>query len=545
MSLESLSQEYDKVRCISDRQLRVSQSLRVTNNMYNIISTFFDRKQNLAPKFSVNGGDGLLFSVYTTEKLKRGVFCTVDIIDLCKVYCHTKQNFIGDIARSTLNKIFEIPSPCYFSSDDVYMYFRFFNIYLPLEVSKSESDRHNNFCETLSKFFMTYSKKIWQYLKNDTKNTEKITKMFSESLKGQATGDALGFLVEGQSRKVCEQYINRVVKTREFSRYGVHRSFGHKGNPRYTTDLKKCAYRLGQYTDDTQLCRELIKSIKEKGSFNSGDFSERLIALFHKSNLMRKDSRYIENKDLNISTGVVGYGKATRKSIQCLADGCSWEQTGALFKSQGNGGCMRVAPIGVLYFEQPWRAAEVASQQSMGTHGSARCKATCVMIASASRLACESAMYRWSYHLPKHPELFCKRLSQQIRGMDHKLAEAVKLIPDWLKERDEQTLVCKVAQKGCDLGDSTWSGGRVISAGAVQASLFAVLCFLKFPDSFEDCVSMAIRAGGDTDTVAAMCGAIVSSRVGCQMDVGVNDNGAWDSKSLTRLAIDTRNKILE
>ena len=534
MNPASLINEYNFIRQIDNRNMRINYSLNVAGKMSSIISNM-----TITPEYAVDGGEGLLYTLYIKQK---GIFTINNIINLSKVYCTTKHPFIGDIARTVLCSIFAIPSPCHLSSDDIYSIFTYFNENLPLEVSNSELDRHNHLCEILAKFLMMYSKKIYPYLKNDIKQVEKINKIFRACLKGQATGDAIGFLVEGQSRSVAEEYINSVVKPKNFN-YGVHKDFGCKGQPRYTSDLNTCMFKLGQYTDDTQLCRELLRSIEKVGKFDSSDFSKRLIILFEKSKLLRSGGDEKINTS-EINSGIVGYGKTTLKTVQCLADGCSWEQSGILFKSQGNGGCMRAAPLGVLYLEQPWKIADIASEQSLGTHGSSICRATCVMVATAARLACESKLYRWSNHLIKYPSLFCKRLSEQVEHIDVNLANAIKLIPNWLTVKDEQVLVNFVTSKGYELGDSLWGNGKVISAGAVQASLFAIICFLKYPDSYEDSISMAIRAGGDTDTVAAMCGAITSARTSNSLDININDRGEWGITQMNELSNKVRYKVL-
>jgi ADP-ribosylglycohydrolase len=65
------------------------------------------------------------------------------------------------------------------------------------------------------------------------------------------------------------------------------------------------------------------------------------------------------------------------------------------------------------------------------------------------------------------------------------------------------------------------AGGTVTNLGtlgsgvAAHASVpTALACFLLYPDSFQEAVKAAISLGGDTDTIAAMTGALVGSRLG-------------------------------
>jgi hypothetical protein len=156
------------------------------------------------------------------------------------------------------------------------------------------------------------------------------------------------------------------------------------------------------------------------------------------------------------------------------------------------------------------------------------------MIAEATRLAIKD---HWNPYDPgAFPEVFCKRLSQTVRRVDIELANAILELPSYL----EGDVALSCIRKGLELGDRSWDG--VISSSAVQASLYAVCCFLVHPDSFLDAISMAIRPGGDVDTTAAMCGAIVGARLGenAYEDLApfvdcINDHGEWRQTELVRL----------
>ena len=499
------------------------------------------------PEYYINGGESLLYIVYIEYNFKKNNYIQLHIKNLLEIYCKTNSYFIEHLARTLLSDIFTVPYPFYFKSNfiyDIYTYLK-----SNLKVAVDDNSPTGGFYEILSTFFMLHSKKLYSYKKTlpNYKPDEFITKLFRASLIGLAVGDSLGFLVEGQPRHICERYVDEVIKTHSFLNYGIHKDFGQTGHPRYVASDKadQWAFKLGQYTDDTQLCRELIKSLTiHKGEFNSSDFSDRLIMLIGKSGLLRSDTKVPTNNNLYITDGIVGYGKTTVMTTQLLADGLPWEQTGVLIKSQGNGGCMRVSPLGVLFFEQPWRLREIASLQSLGTHGSSICRATCVLIAEATRLACESKVYPWSFHIVKNPVIFCNRLHSQLISVDMKLAKTVKLIPKWLTEFNEQKLVKLITQKGLEMGDSLWADGNIISASAVQTALFAVVCFLRHPDNYEHAISMAVRGGGDTDTTAAIVGGITAARTGDYLNVQVNDRGNWSITELNNLANMARYSVI-
>ena len=554
MSVIDIPREYDYITSKYNGNIRLEKY----NFLVEKLSILIPQVKNIPPYY-MNTGGALLYIIYIEHKFKSSKYLIADIYSLLEIYCKTSEKFIASVVITVLSNIFIIPSPVKFTGECVYNIHTYLKNNLdkcilynshPQDINNPGDEdkllyenKHETFCELLSTFFMLYSNKIYTYKKSlpeNYKQDDVITKLFKASLIGQAVGDALGFLVEGQPRNICETYVSEVIKTHSFSNYGVHKDFGLRGQSRYIRDeySNEWAFKLGQYTDDTQLCRELIKSISmNKGQFNPTDYTNRLIMLFGKAGLLTPDTAVPPNhNNLSITTGIVGYGKTTLATVQCLADGLPWDQTGVLIKSQGNGGCMRVGPLGVLFFEQPWKLREIASLQTIGTHGSSRCRASAVLVAEAVRLACESSIYPWSTHIVKKPTFFCARLSSQLRSIDMELAKTVKLIPEWLKELDEQKLVHIITQTGAKLGDSLWQYGNVISASAVQTALFAVTCFLKHPDNYEDTICMAIRAGGDVDTTAAIAGAIVAARTGNYLPVDVNDRGKWNLKELNNLA---------
>src|SRR5262245_15268192 len=80
---------------------------------------------------------------------------------------------------------------------------------------------------------------------------------FVGSVLGQCLGDALGFPVEGHRPASCEQYVRDFVRTGRV----VTTSRGH--------------YAFGQYTDDSQLARELLQSFVACRGFDPADYAQR------------------------------------------------------------------------------------------------------------------------------------------------------------------------------------------------------------------------------------------------------------------------------
>jgi ADP-ribosylglycohydrolase len=71
--------------------------------------------------------------------------------------------------------------------------------------------------------------------------------------------------------------------------------------------------------------------------------------------------------------------------------------------------------------------------------------------------------------------------------------------------------------------------------------LWSLYAFLRSPDDYWETICTAVSVGGDTDSMAAMAGAISGARVGRDglpkdLVARVNDRGEWDAAALTTLA---------
>ena len=86
---------------------------------------------------------------------------------------------------------------------------------------------------------------------------------FSGCLVGQCLGDALGFPVEGFPVEMCAPYVERLRAC------GAKQAFAASVDPSF-----------GQYTDDSQLARELMVSYAALGRFDPADYAGRIQSIF-------------------------------------------------------------------------------------------------------------------------------------------------------------------------------------------------------------------------------------------------------------------------
>jgi ADP-ribosylglycohydrolase len=83
-----------------------------------------------------------------------------------------------------------------------------------------------------------------------------------------------------------------------------------------------------------------------------------------------------------------------------------------------------------------------------------------------------------------------------------------------------------------------WQG---ISAFITPSVLWSLYAFLRSPDDYWETVCTAIGVGGDTDTMAAIAGAISGARLGVEalpeeLVACLNDRGEWGAGALVELA---------
>jgi len=310
---------------------------------------------------------------------------------------------------------------------------------------------------------------------------------------GQAVGDALGFIVEGNSPKKCKEYIEELLAEENFSLF------------------KRGSHSLGQYSDDTQLARELMLSIVDCKEFNAEDYAKRIAAMFG------------ENK-------IVGWGLATREAANRLLAGVPWQESGDPYPSAGNGSAMRAAPLGLFFYDNPEKMIQVASEQSIITHSDPRCCAGSVAIAGAVALALQSD----SIEIKKYLD----QLTAWTSDIDTTISKGIQELEGWLGLSPEEA-ADYIANYGYQSGFvNDWPG---ISPYVVSSVLWSLYAFLKTPDDFLESIKVSIAVGGDVDTTGAMTGAVSGAYNGLNniprnITMLLNDKGKWRSDELSKLA---------
>ena len=318
---------------------------------------------------------------------------------------------------------------------------------------------------------------------------------FAGCLVGQALGDALGFIVEGHGPEVCAAYVESAVR------------------PRRLTGYSRGRFAMGQYSDDSQLARELALSFVGCGGFDPTDYAARIATLF------------TENR-------IVGRGRTTEEAAYRIAQGCPWDKAGTPGPAAGNGSAMRAAPVGLLFAHDTNRMIQTAHDQGRITHLDRRCSAGAIAIAGAIAMVVSRGSFEVSG--------MCASLAEWTRPFDSTLAAALEQLVHWRADIPD-VAVTRIAPVGREFGYSDdWEGISPFVTPSVLWSLYSVF---RSPDDYWEAICTAIAVGGDVDTTAAMAGAIAGAAVGlkgippepCRL---LTDQGAWGYEALLQLAAD-------
>jgi ADP-ribosylglycohydrolase len=268
-------------------------------------------------------------------------------------------------------------------------------------------------------------------------------------------------------------------------------------------------FPFGQYTDDTQLARELLLSFEERAGWDPAAFAARLARLFR------------ENQD-------VGAGWGTRSAALRLSSGTHWSSSGTSSPYAGNGSAMRAGQLGLL-FPNKQSMVRVAGEQSRITHLDPRCAAGAVAVARAVAVAAARE--------PVDSRTFLEDVADCAEQQESSVGAAIRGLARWAS-LEPVAAALDVHESGLDPGHSSWQG---ISAFVIPSVCWSLYAFLRSPDDYWETICTAIAVGGDTDTLAAIAGAISGARLGPDalpdtLLACVTDRGTWGAAELTSLA---------
>lgn len=231
------------------------------------------------------------------------------------------------------------------------------------------------------------------------------------------------------------------------------------------------------YTDDTHMMIGMAESLIKSEGFDGRDMTY----------------TFIRNYELEPFRG---YGPGPPRIFRAIRAGAAWDTTAQELYgggSFGNGSAMRIAPVGVFYYDDPAMLREVAHKSSQITHAHRLGKEGAALQAYAVALAT-----KLEHKTAFDQDNFLTKLTDFVEEVIYK--EKLAKIKELIAQPDR-------ARAAMELGNGIEAFNSVPSA---------IYSFLIHPDSFAQAVIHAVSLGGDTDTIGAMTGAIAGAYLGVE-----------------------------
>ncbi len=221
-----------------------------------------------------------------------------------------------------------------------------------------------------------------------------------------------------------------------------------------------------RYTDDTRMSLDVAESICKNGGVNQDDLARTFAASYRWSR---------------------GYGTGTAGMLKRIQNGSHWQQVNRLRHSEGsygNGAAMR-APIAALAFYDDDNEIALAVKkisEITHTHPLAKEGALLIALATASALS-QSSFDRLFHKLHEHSRL--KEFQNRLQ-----------IAQQWIETKytvDSRTVVQQL-------------GNGMAALDSCVTALYISSRYIDLP--FSSMLEFIKKCSGDTDTIAAMAGAI-------------------------------------
>ena len=223
------------------------------------------------------------------------------------------------------------------------------------------------------------------------------------------------------------------------------------------------------YDDDAAMALLLGESLLASKGFDENEVARRWVKW------MKVDGR--------------GIGITTRRALTLIDRGKEPFEAGRLAnqenpgRSAGNGSVMRCIPVALRYHDDPDRLIRVSTQQAAITHADERC----TWGAAAVNLAARELLHGNIYFIDEVMHRIGDRAPRVLR-------EAIHRVP---RERDSDLPISRPGE-----------------AGYVVHCIEIAFWFVTHDRSLEEALMYLAQAGGDTDTNAAVAGALLGARYG-------------------------------
>ncbi len=223
------------------------------------------------------------------------------------------------------------------------------------------------------------------------------------------------------------------------------------------------------YTDDTEMAIGVAESLIQAQGLDPRHMASRFVANFNPYR---------------------GYGTGTISVIEHIRRGTAWQEANRLVfpeGSFGNGAAMRAAPIGLFFAGDMERLKKATMEASAITHVHPLAQEGALLIAAATACAVNEL----------GTEETLAQLESLVTLPPYK--EKLDVIRGFLDNSPAQTEVIHALGTG---------------VAAHESAPTAIYISLKYGHDYLSAISYCVALGGDTDTIAAMAGAVTGARLG-------------------------------
>ena len=301
-----------------------------------------------------------------------------------------------------------------------------------------------------------------------------LLERFIGTILGVAVGDALGAPIEGWSKESISQVLG------------------------YIRGYQLTLMGKGIYTDDTQLTLLLLKSILSRGKLDPVDFAHEI------GEWMRRSDEGIESAR--------GVGKSVSIAARKLYRGIPWNISGE--NSPSNGAAVRIAPLVLLHHRSDdiEMLMKDIENSALPTHADPLAIQGAKLLALALRNILNEE--RFFFNRMKFINELLEAAEQHaplmvgcllgLRGFISKQPLGDKVFPPLPKQVPIQGI--RLQRDYIEINEMLEEIGT--GKYVLESIPAAICCFINSPSSFEDTLLNAVNAGGDTDSIAAMAGAL-------------------------------------
>ncbi len=227
-----------------------------------------------------------------------------------------------------------------------------------------------------------------------------------------------------------------------------------------------------RYTDDTVMTIGVAESLIEQREFHYWHMTERLMRL-HEAEPWRRYGNTVTRVFRMMRHGRLGFGMLDR---DIFPEG-SW----------GNGAAMRMAPVGLLFHDDPRTLRDIAYHCASITHSHELALEGAILQACAVALA-----------VLAEPE--------EVNATEY--LAALRLITQSPSYQEKLKTIIRLLNDGCGREEVIARLGN--GAAALESVPTAIYSFLAHRD-FKSAVLYAVSLGGDADTIGSMTGAIAGA----------------------------------